>query len=57
MIHRQKKKLRRPGIEPGTDAWKASMLTITPPTLVYILWVTYARDMTAVYNPSFSYLS
>ena len=28
------KKLRWPGIEPGSNAWKASMLTITPPTLI-----------------------
>ena len=26
--------MRRPGIEPGSIAWKATMLTITPPTLV-----------------------
>ncbi len=26
--------MRRPGIEPGTHAWKACMLTITPPTLM-----------------------
>ena len=26
------KKLRRPGIEPGSTAWKAAMLTIIPPT-------------------------
>ena len=26
--------LRRPGIEPGTTAWKAAMLTITPSTLL-----------------------
>ena len=26
--------LRRPGIEPGSTAWKAAMLTIIPPTLV-----------------------
>ena len=25
--------MRWPGIEPGSNAWKASMLTITPPTL------------------------
>ena len=25
--------LRRPGIEPGSTAWKAAMLTIIPPTL------------------------
>ena len=27
------KKMRRPGIEPGSTAWKAAMLTIIPPTL------------------------
>ena len=27
------KSVRWPGIEPGSNAWKASMLTITPPTL------------------------
>ena len=26
--------MRRPGIEPGSTAWKATMLTITPPTLL-----------------------
>ena len=26
------KKMRRPGIEPGSTAWKATMLTITPAT-------------------------
>ena len=25
--------MRWPGIEPGSTAWKATMLTITPPTL------------------------
>ena len=29
---RQKWRLRWPGIEPGSTAWKATMLTITPPT-------------------------
>ena len=28
-----KKKVRQPGIEPGSIAWKATMLTFTPPTL------------------------
>ena len=29
--------MRRPGIEPGSIAWKATMLTFTPPTLsVYL---------------------
>ena len=26
------KKVRQPGIEPGSIAWKATMLTFTPPT-------------------------
>lgn len=30
------KTLRQPGIEPGSIAWKATMLTFTPPTLVGI---------------------
>ena len=25
--------MRQPGIEPGSTAWKATMLTVTPPTL------------------------
>ena len=29
-------KLRRPGIEPGSTAWKAAMLTIIPPTLTSV---------------------
>ena len=31
------KNMRRPGIEPGSTAWKAAMLTIIPPTLGYEL--------------------
>lgn len=27
-----KKIMRRPGVEPGSTAWKATMLTVTPPT-------------------------
>ena len=27
------KNMRQPGIEPGSIAWKATMLTFTPPTL------------------------
>ena len=26
-------KVRWPGVEPGSTAWKATMLTVTPPTL------------------------
>ena len=33
----QTKKLRRPGIEPGSTAWKATMLTITPATLSMLI--------------------
>ena len=27
--------VRQPGVEPGSTAWKATMLTVTPPTLVH----------------------
>ncbi|GFX95702.1 hypothetical protein TNCV_4886281 [Trichonephila clavipes] len=30
---RQNRSLRRPGVEPGSTAWKAAMLTVIPPTL------------------------
>jgi hypothetical protein len=30
------KSVRRPGIEPGSTAWKATMLTITPATLLVV---------------------
>ena len=30
-------KMRRPGVEPGTNAWKAPMLTVTPSTHVGLL--------------------
>ena len=29
----KRKNLRWPGVEPGSTAWKATMLTVTPPTL------------------------
>ena len=32
---RKKRSVRRPGIEPGSTAWKATMLTITPATHVH----------------------
>ena len=34
-------KMRGPGIEPGSTAWKATMLTFTPATQVYITYHTY----------------
>ena len=30
----KKRTVRWPGVEPGSAAWKATMLTVTPPTLV-----------------------
>ena len=33
-MHFVPKNVRRPGIELGSIAWKATMLTFTPPTLV-----------------------
>ena len=36
-----KKLLRQPGIEPGSAAWKATMLTITPLTLTYLFALQY----------------
>ena len=42
--------MRWPGIEPGSNAWKASMLTITPPTLIIrspkIFYILYDPDKT-----------
>ena len=32
MTKKKKEKMRRPGIEPGSTAWKAAMLTTIPPT-------------------------
>ena len=42
--------LRRPGIEPGSTAWKAAMLTTIPPTLLKVHGISsgynqnYGRD-------------
>ena len=35
--------LRQPGIEPGSAAWKATMLTITPLTLVEFLEISFIQ--------------
>ena len=32
IFYQNLQKMRWPGIEPGSTAWKATMLTITPPT-------------------------
>ena len=37
LLMRLEKILRQPGIEPGTTAWKAAMLTITPLTPLHHL--------------------
>ena len=29
---KKKRKMREPGVEPGSTAWKAAMLTVTPLT-------------------------
>ena len=39
------KKFRRPGIEPGSTAWKAAMLTIIPPTPVQLLLGNIRRTL------------
>ena len=31
-VGEKKQRVRQPGIEPGSIAWKATMLTFTPPT-------------------------
>ena len=36
MRKKKKVKMRQPGIEPGSTAWKAAMLTTIPLTLVEI---------------------
>ena len=32
-LNKKKREVRWPGVEPGSAAWKATMLTVTPPTL------------------------
>jgi hypothetical protein len=36
MNFKKKKLMRWPGVEPGSAAWKATMLTVTPPTLIIV---------------------
>ena len=40
------KNMRRPGIEPGSTAWKAAMLTIIPPTphIALGFYLDYSRE-------------
>ena len=45
--------MRRPGIEPGTTAWKAAMLTITPSTLLEIY--SYLKPEIIFLNQKYRY--
>ena len=45
------KKVRRPGIEPGSTAWKAAMLTTIPPTprcFLTAMWHTVQDQLIAL---------
>lgn len=41
-----KNDVRRPGVEPGSTAWKATMLTVTPPTQATFLRHTIPSEYT-----------
>ena len=41
--------MRRPGIEPGSTAWKAAMLTTIPPTLVMYIFKMKLRLVTCLW--------
>ena len=45
--------MRRPGIEPGTTAWKAAMLTITPSTLLEVY--SYLKPEIIFLNQKYRY--
>ena len=38
--------MRQPGIEPGSTAWKAAMLTTIPLTLTYNPWLHSIPNLT-----------
>ena len=40
--------VRRPGIEPGSTAWKAAMLTTIPPTRWSIVYLTILLSWTTL---------
>ena len=52
-LDKRKKTVRQPGIEPGSIAWKATMLTFTPPTRYQIK----ATFKTKLWQPSTQRLS
>ena len=52
--------MRQPGIEPGSIAWKATMLTFTPPTLLIIYFAAESfnflwNDDEILYNTTTRY--
>ena len=54
--------VRRPGVEPGSTAWKATMLTVTPPTPLgkasqnYLVNQTYCVFFCGVFSSLLLYL-
>ena len=48
--------LHRPGIEPGTPAWKAAMLTITPSTLVHLQYRLMSHNSKDIMSHNSKYL-
>ena len=46
-----KRYVRRPGVEPGSTAWKATMLTVTPPTLLVIQYTIVCVIALIIYSP------
>ena len=46
--------MRQPGVEPGSTAWKATMLTVTPLTPhVFLFWIGRSGELT-ISNYTFS---
>ena len=48
--------VRRPGVEPGSTAWKATMLTVTPPTLLEKAPQNYLVNQTYRFSSLLLYL-
>ena len=44
VVNRCKTHVRRPGVEPGSTAWKATMLTVTPPTHLLTYLCLHSAD-------------
>ena len=50
MYLKRKDHVRRPGVEPGSTAWKATMLTVTPPTLLHRVHFNSQTGLHSVFN-------